>query len=104
MTRRKRREGFKDRGDEWPEVHHSVGRGENEEHAERQPCDILLEVDAPVHGQQRVVLPTHASEKVAVLDTGPATADDGGGAVAFEDGGEIYWELLVKKNAHQPTV
>jgi hypothetical protein len=42
-----------------------------------------------VHGEQSIVLATHASKKVAVIDASPATFDDGGGAVAFEHGGEI---------------
>jgi hypothetical protein len=96
--------GFKDRGKEWLEVHHSVGGGEHEEHPERQRSDVLLELDALVHGKQGIVLPTHTAKKLAVLDTGPTVADNGGGGMAFEHGGEVYRELLVKKDAHQPAV
>ena len=82
-------EGFKDRGDEWLEVRHPIGEGEKEENPERQRGDVLLELDALVHGEQCVVLPTHALKQVAVLDTGPATAGDRSGGMAFEHRGEI---------------
>ena len=36
-----------------------------------------------------LVLPTHALKQVAVLDTGPATAGDRSGGMAFEHRGEI---------------
>ena len=82
-------ECFKDRGDKWLEVHHSVGGRENKKYSEGQPCNVLLELDAAVHGEQCVVLAMHPSKKVAVLDAGPTTGGDGDGAVAFEHGGEI---------------
>lgn len=84
-----RREGFEDRGNERLEVQHTIGAGKDEKHPERQLCQSLLELDALVHGDQRVVLATHTPKKVAVLDSSPATADDGGDAVAFERGGEV---------------
>ncbi len=70
-------------------MHHSVGGGENEKDSERQRCNVLLELDALVHGEQYIVLATHALKKVAVFDASPATSDDGGSAVAFEHAGEI---------------
>src|SRR5438552_14883870 len=66
--------------------------------------NVLLELDASVHGEQSVILVTHASKKIAVIDASPATSDDGGGTVAFEHRDEVSRELLVKKNAHQPAV
>jgi len=70
-------------------MHHSIRGGENEKDAERQRRDVLLELDALVHGEQSIVLTTHALKKVAVLDASPTTPDDGSGAVAFEHGGKI---------------
>ena len=70
-------------------MHHSIRGGENEKDSERQCRNVLLELDALVHGEQSIVLATHASKKVAVIDASPATSDDGSGAVAFEHGGEI---------------
>ena len=85
-------------------MHHSIGGGENEKDSERQRRNVLLELDASVHGEQSVILVTHASKKIAVIDASPATSDDGGGTVAFEHRDEVSRELLVKKNAHQPAV
>lgn len=82
-------EGFEDRGNEWLKVRHPVGGGDNEEYSKRQRGDVLLELDAPVHGEQCVVLPTHALKKIAVLDTGPATAGDRSDGMAFEQRGEV---------------
>lgn len=89
LTRLECWERFKDRGDKGYEMRHSIGGGENEKNSEGQRRDVLLKLDASVHGEQDIVLATHASKKVAVLDASPATPEDGGGAVAFEHGGEI---------------
>jgi hypothetical protein len=70
-------------------MHHPIGWGENEKDSERQRRNVLLELDALVHGEHRIVLATHASKKVAVFDASPATSDNGGDAMAFEHGGEI---------------
>ncbi len=51
LTRLERWEGFKNRRDKWQEMHHSVGGSENEKNSERQRCDVLLELDALVHGE-----------------------------------------------------
>lgn len=82
-------ERLKDRGNEWLEMHHSVGRGENEKHPERQRRDVLLELDTLVHREQRVVLPTHAPKQITVLDPGLAAGHDGGRGMALEHGGEV---------------
>ena len=89
MTRLERWERFKDRGNKWYEMHHPIGRGENEKDSERQRRHVLLELDALVHGEQRIVLATHPSKEVAVFDASPATSDDGRSAVAFQHPGEI---------------
>ena len=64
---------------------------------------MLLELDAPVHRDERVVLAAHSPQKLAVRDACPATAGHGIDTVAWERSGEIERQLLVKKNAHQPT-
>jgi hypothetical protein len=89
LTRLERWKGFKDRGNKRFETHHSVGCGANEKYPERQRGNVLLELDALIHGEQRIVLATHASKKVAVFDASPATSDDAAGAVAFEHAGEV---------------
>lgn len=103
MARLESWKGFEDRGNEWLEVRDPVGRGENEEDSERQHSDVLLELDALVHREQGVVLPAHTLKKIAVLDTRPPAMGDGCGDMAFEHRGEIYWELLVKKDVHPPA-
>ena len=52
-------------------------------------CEVLLELDAPVHRDQRVVLGPHTSEKLAVRDASPATAHYGVDTVALERRGEV---------------
>ena len=51
---------------------------------------------------RNVVLIAHTVEQFAVLDARPAAADDGIDVVALEFGNEIYRQVLVKKDAHQP--
>ncbi len=82
-------------------VRDTIRWGTDKKHGERQPGEIVLELDAPIHRDQRIVLTPHAPQKLAVRDARPATSDDGVDTVAFERGGEVEWELLVKKNAHQ---
>jgi hypothetical protein len=45
----------------------------------------------------------HPPEKLAVREASPTTAGHGIDTVARERCGKPYRELLVKKNAHQPT-
>ena len=66
-------------------------------------CEVLLELDTPVHRDQGVVLASHSPQKLAVRDASPSTTRETIDTVAFERRGEIYRELLVKKNAHQPA-
>ncbi len=61
-----------------------------------------MELQAPIHREQRLVLSAHALQQVAVLHARPGAADDGVHLVAVEHRSEIYWKVLVKKNAHQP--
>lgn len=84
-----RREGVEDRRHERLEVHHAVGWRADKKHAEGHCCQVLLELDASVHRNQRVVLAPHTPEKLAVRDARPATVDHGIDAVALEQGGEV---------------
>ncbi len=47
----------------------------------------MLELDAPIHRDQRIVLTAHAPQKLAVPH--PATSYDGVDTVAFKRGGEV---------------
>ena len=49
----------------------------------------VLELDAPVHRGQRVVLASHAPQKLAVRDARPATAGHGIDTVALERSGKV---------------
>jgi hypothetical protein len=82
-------DGVDDQGYKGPEVHHAVGRGANEDDPEREGRDVLLELDAAVHGDEDVVVPAHALEEFAVLDASPTTADDGIDVVAGKVGYKI---------------
>ena len=61
------------------------------------------ELDAPVHGDQRIVFGPHPTEKLTVRNASPAAVDLGIDTVALERCGKVYRKLLVKKSAHQPT-
>jgi hypothetical protein len=97
------RKSAKDRWHERLEMHHAVGRRTDEQHADGQCGQVLLELDTPVHRDQRVVLACHSPKKFTVRDASPSTARHRIDTVAFERRGRIYGELLVKKNAHQPA-
>ena len=58
-------------------------------HAERHRRQVLLELQATVHRDQRVVLAHHPPQKLTVRDAGPATADHGIDTVALERCGEV---------------
>jgi uncharacterized membrane protein YiaA len=57
---------------------------------------------AAVHREQHLILAAHTLQQVAILDASPATADDGVYLVALQLSTEVYGQVLVKKNAHQP--
>ena len=84
-------------------MHHTVRRRPHEQNANGHGFEILLELDAPIHRDERVVFGSHPSKKFAIGDAGPATLGHGVDTMAFECRGEIDGELLVKKDAHQPT-
>ena len=84
-------------------MHHAVRWGTDEQHADGQCGQVLLELDTPVHRDQGVVLASHSPQKLTVRDASPSTARHRIDTVAFERRGKIDRELLVKKNAHQPA-
>ena len=69
LTALHRRDGFEDRRHERLEMRHAIGWRPDEQYAERKSGEILLELDAPVHRDQYVVLVLHAPEKLAVRDS-----------------------------------
>ena len=82
----------------------TIGSRPYKQDADRRCCEVLLELDTPIHRDQRFVLGAHSSEKLAVRDASPAGADHGIDTVALECHGKVYRDLLVKKNAHPPRV
>ena len=82
---------------------HPVGCGTDQEDAERKRYEIVLELQAAVHRDQRIVLSAHTLQEVAVLHARPSTANDGIHWVAEERRSEINRQVLVKKDAHQPA-
>jgi hypothetical protein len=96
-TRLDGRQGFEDR-----RHRHAVGVGADQEHSERKGGDVLLEFQAAVHRQQHVVLAAHVLQQVAILDASPATANNRVYLVAVQISTEVYEQVLVKKDAHQP--
>ncbi len=84
-----RREDVKDRRYDGQEVHHAVGWRTDKQHAERHRHQVLLELHATVHRDERVILAHHPPQKLAVRDAGPATADDGIDTMALQRCGEV---------------
>jgi hypothetical protein len=68
----------------------------------RELRDWLLVLDAAVHRDQNLVLAAHPAEEVAILDAGPSASDHGINVMAGKLKGEIYGQVLVKKDAHRP--
>ena len=97
------REDLEHRRDERHKMRHSVGGGPDEKYTERQCGDVLLKFQAPVHSEQHVVLAAHASQQGAVLQTGPAPANNGVDLMAVQHRRDVYGEMLVKKDAHRPA-
>jgi hypothetical protein len=56
---------------------HAVGWGVNEHNAKGQCRDTLLELDAAVHCEEDIILTAHSTQKLAVLDPGPAATGNG---------------------------
>lgn len=76
MTRRDSGYRVEDRWHERPEVPEAAGCGTDKHDAEREPRDVLLELNTAVHRDEDVVVPAHALQKRGILDSCPATADD----------------------------
>ena len=89
LTWLERGEGVEDRRHERLEVHDTIGWRADKKHAERQRCEVLLELDAPVHRDQRVVFAMHTPQKLTVRDARPAAADHGVDTVALERCGKV---------------
>jgi hypothetical protein len=98
-----RREGIEDRRHKRLEVRHASGRHTEKKHAKGDCFQVLLELDATVHRDECVILAPHTSQKLAIGDARPAAANQRIDTVALQHCGEVYGELLVKKNAHQPA-
>ncbi len=62
--------------------------------------DWLLELDAAVHRDQDIVVAAHPAQKLAILDSSPATPDHCINIVAGKVQSEVYGQMLVKKDAH----
>jgi len=70
-------------------MHHAIGWRSDEDHTEGKGGDVLLELKAGVHRDQGIVVAAHESQKVAVLDARPPTANDGLDVVAVELSSEV---------------
>ena len=81
-----RKECGKDRRHERFQVLYTVGLGANENDAERQYRDVLLEFDAAVHCDEDIVLTPHAAQQLAVLDPCLTTARYGVHSMTAEFG------------------
>jgi hypothetical protein len=79
-----RGDGGEDRRHEWAQVLHAIGSGTDDDYAERERRDVLLELDTAVHCDQNVVIAPHPAQEFAVLDAGPTALHDRLGSMAAE--------------------
>ena len=70
-------------------ITYQVGECTDKEHANGARSQILLELDTPVHRDQRLVLAAHTPQKLAVRDARPASAGHGIDIVAMERSDEV---------------
>src|SRR6266567_6081432 len=91
-----------DRRNQRRKVLQPIGCGVHDDDPEREPRDWLLELDATVHCDQDIVVAAHSAQEIAILDASPAASDHGINVVTGELQGEIYGQVLVKKDAHRP--
>jgi hypothetical protein len=85
-----RGDGGEDRWHERVQVLHAIGSGTNDDYTERERRDLLLELDAPVHCDQNIIVAGHASQELPVRDTGPTAVDHSLDSMAEELRSEIY--------------
>src|SRR5580692_10415748 len=83
-------ESGEDRGHERPQMLHAVGSGANEHNAKGQCRDALLELDAPVHCDEDMILTAHSAQQLAVLDPAPAATGDGVHCMPVDVRGKAY--------------
>ena len=83
-------------------MEHTVRWRADEDDPEGKDGHVLLELEVAVHGHKGIVVAGHEAQEVAILDARPSTADDRLDVMTVKQSGEIYRELFVKKDAHQP--
>ena len=97
-------DGCDDRRHERSQILDAVGSGANDDDAERQSPDLMLELDAAVHRHEDIIFTPHAAQELAILDPGPAARDICVDRMTGELEGKVQWELLVKQHAHRPRL
>ena len=80
----------------------AIGAGTDDDDAERERRDLLLELDSTVHRDQNIIVAPHAAQEFTILNAGPTAPGHGLDRMAAELRSEIYRQLLVKKDAHRP--
>ena len=97
-----RSDSGEDRWHKRAQVLYAVGSGTNDDYTKRQRRDVLLELDAAVHCEQNIISAPHAPQQLAIPHPGPTASNHSLYNMAVEFSGNIYRELLVKKDAHRP--
>jgi len=89
-----------DQGEERAQVSHAVRSCSDQKDSEGQARHILLVLESPVHRQQDVEMSRDSAEQFAVLDAFPTLPSDRRCIHPGELGGQVGWQVFVKKNAH----
>lgn len=71
-------ERVQDRRDQWAQMDEPVRRRPNEHDAKWQTGNVLLMLEAPIHGQQGVKAAGNPPQQLAVCDPAPASIANGG--------------------------
>jgi len=86
----RRGDGCENRRHKRPQVLHAIGSGSDDDDAEGERRDLMLELDTAVHCDQNIKVAPHAAQEFPVLDTGPTAACHCLDSVAAELRGEVY--------------
>ena len=82
-------------------MNHAVGPSPNDQYAQPEALQALLVSQASIHRQQDVKPPVGTSQKLAIIDPGPAGGLHRRNVVSRQFSDKITGQVLVKQNAHR---
>jgi hypothetical protein len=87
-------------GEQRQQVVHSIGPGADDDNAEREDGQFVLEFQPSIHRHQHIDLAVRTAKKLTVLDAGPSQTLDRQDDVIFEPTAEVVGQILVKQDPH----